>query len=72
MDCEAGVWATRVVTVAPSLGSSFCEIPWPRFSGIAEVVRIDCCGSILKVDCRLPTWFIEADPFDLVLSTVVV
>ena len=68
MDCKAWVRATRVVTVAPSLGSSSCEIPRSRLKGVTGVKVVYFIGGGFKVNCRLPAWFLEANSFDFVLS----
>ena len=61
-----------VVTVAPSLGSSYCEIPWSRFSHVAGVKGVNSVRGIFEVACRLPTGFINSYPFNFVLTTPVV
>ena len=61
-----------VVIVAPSLGSSSCEIPWSRFPRIAGVEVVDSVRGIIEVTSWLPAWFLIAKPFNLVLSTSVV
>ena len=61
-----------VVTVAPSLGLSFWEIPWSRFSRVAGVEVVNSGRGIIKVSSGLPAWFLIARPFDLVLSISVV
>ena len=60
MDCKAGVWATRVVIVAPSLGSSSCEIPRARIEGVTGVEVVNFIRGGFKVNRRLPAWFLEA------------
>ena len=72
MDCKAGVRATKVVTVAPSLGSSSCEIPRSRLEGVTRVEVVSFIVGRFKVNRRLPTWFLEGNPFDFVLSPLVV
>ena len=57
MDCKAGVRATMVVTVAPSLVSSFCEIPRSRLEGVTGVEVVNFIGGGFKVNRRLPAWF---------------
>ena len=44
-----GVVWIRVVTVAPSLGSSFCEIPWSRLSRVAGVEGIYSIRGVFEV-----------------------
>ena len=68
----AEVVRIRVVTVVPSLESSSCEIPWYMFSPIAGVKGINSVRGIFKVACGLPTGFVKAYPFNLVLTTPVV
>ncbi len=61
-----------VVTVAPTLGSSSCEIPWSSFSWIAGVKGVNSVRGIFEVACRLPTGFIKAYLFNFVLTMPVV
>ena len=61
-----------VVTVAHSLGSSSCEIPWSRFSQVARVEVVDSVRGIIEVTSWWPAWFLIAKPFDLILSKSVV
>ena len=58
----------RVVTVAPSLGSSSCEIPWSSLSQVVEVEGINSVRGVFEESCGLPTGLIKAYPFNFVLS----
>ena len=66
-----GVVRIRVVTVAPSLVLSYCEIPWYRLLRVAGVEGIDYVRGVFEVACGLPTGFIKAYTFNFVLSMLV-
>ena len=49
-----------------------CEIPRSRLEGVMGVEVVNFIGGGFKVNRRLPAWFLEANPFDFVLSPSVV
>ena len=63
-----GVVRIRVVTLAPSIGSCSCEIPWSRLSRVAGVEGINSVRGVFEVACGLPTGLIKAYPLKFVLS----